>query len=341
MDNDSLDESDQILSADGTDREDDNHDHPATDDTDAWLNMLDGQDVSNSSSGSRPSHAPSATHIPSASASVQTSATLPTATKIIDTKSVKLLKKANDKTGVVYFSRIPPFMTPAKLKSLLAPHGPLARVFLSKEPSAVAARRRKYRHNRRVNYVEGWVEFQDRKLAKRAVDLLNGQRVDHRKRSRYHDDLWTCKYLSKFKWDDLAEQIAYERAVREQKIRVEMTQVKRENKAYIKNVATAKMVEAIQERKSKKRKSRPDEGAETVDGKTNAVVVPNSTKDSPTAATNEDSIATIRRRFKQRKIVDSEALNDGANSTAGVKHVYTAAMEAKKKAVLPRLFSRS
>ncbi|TPX31875.1 hypothetical protein SmJEL517_g04928 [Synchytrium microbalum] len=254
--------------------------------------------------------------------------------KVIDNKSVKLLKKANDLTGVVYFSRIPPFMTPAKLKSLIIPHGALGRIFLVKESASIAAKRKKYRHNKRTNYVEGWVEFQSKKEAKRAVELLNGQRVDNRKRSRYHDDLWSCKYLKKFKWADLTEQMSYEKAVREQKIRVEMSHAKRENKHYMRNVATAKMVEAIQERKTKKRKM--EEDADT----TGATTVTN-TADTNAPVSNDAAITSIRRRFKQRKIIDSEALDDGTKTTPGVKMTYTPEMEAKKKVVLSKLFAAS
>jgi hypothetical protein len=45
-----------------------------------------------------------------------------------------------------------------------------------------------------------------------------------------------ARYLSKFKWDHLTEEIAYERAVREQKLLAEMSVARRERDAYLAQV---------------------------------------------------------------------------------------------------------
>lgn len=65
-------------------------------------------------------------------------------------------------------------------------------------------------------------------------------------------DLWNLKYLSKFKWSHLTEKVAYERRVREQKLRVEMMQARRENAAYVQMVETGKKLDKIEERKRKR-----------------------------------------------------------------------------------------
>lgn len=65
-------------------------------------------------------------------------------------------------------------------------------------------------------------------------------------------DLWNLKYLSKFKWSHLTEKVAYERRVREQKLRVEMMQARRENAAYVQMVETGKKLDKIQERKRRR-----------------------------------------------------------------------------------------
>ena len=64
------------------------------------------------------------------------------------------------------------------------------------------------------NFTEGWVEFADKRIAKRTAVALNGQRMGGKRRSAYYDDLWCIKYLPRFKWDDLTEEIAYQKAVR-------------------------------------------------------------------------------------------------------------------------------
>jgi len=68
----------------------------------------------------------------------------------------------------------------------------------------------------------------------------------------YVGDLWNLKYLHKFKWSHLTEKVAYERRVREQKLRVEMMQARRENAAYAEMVETGKKLDKIEERKRKR-----------------------------------------------------------------------------------------
>ena len=57
------------------------------------------------------------------------------------------------------------------------------------------------------NFTEGWIEFEDKGVAKQVAQMLNGQPMGGKRRSAYHYDLWCLKYLSKFKWDHLTEEI--------------------------------------------------------------------------------------------------------------------------------------
>jgi len=57
--------------------------------------------------------------------------------------------------------------------------------------------------------------------------------------------------LHRFKWSHLTEKVAYERRVREQKLRVEMMQARRENVAYTQLVETGKKLDKIEQRKRK------------------------------------------------------------------------------------------
>jgi len=52
---------------------------------------------------------------------------------------------------------------------------------------------------------------------------LNGQLIGGKKRHNlFYDDIWTIKYLPKFKWSNLTEKLAYDQKVREQRLRVEV-----------------------------------------------------------------------------------------------------------------------
>eukprot|EP00850_Spirogloea_muscicola_P023143 SM000332S12448 [mRNA] locus=s332:30053:31093:- [translate_table: standard] len=73
-----------------------------------------------------------------------------------------------------------------------------------------------------------------------------------KRRSAYHDDLWNIKYLQKFKWDELTEEIAYRNAVREQKLAAEVSAAKRERDFYLARVDQSRAITAMAERKRKK-----------------------------------------------------------------------------------------
>ncbi|KAJ8322231.1 hypothetical protein KUTeg_000702 [Tegillarca granosa] len=66
-------------------------------------------------------------------------------------------------------------------------------------------------------FTEGWVEFQDKRIAKSVALALNNTNVGGKKKSRWHDELWNIKYLSRFKWGHLNERLAYEKAVHQQR----------------------------------------------------------------------------------------------------------------------------
>ncbi|KAK7274563.1 hypothetical protein RIF29_15659 [Crotalaria pallida] len=52
------------------------------------------------------------------------------------------------------------------------------------------------------------VDFQIKTLVHPFLVFQGGK-----KRSSFYYDLWNIKYLSKFKWDDLNEELAFKRAV--------------------------------------------------------------------------------------------------------------------------------
>ncbi|KAJ4139098.1 RNA-binding ATPase activator esf2 [Fusarium oxysporum] len=92
-----------------------------------------------------------------------TSTELPDVTRTLTKKNLVASEAAIKKSGVVYLSRIPPFMKPAKLRSLLEPYGTINRIFLAPEDPASHARRVRAGGNKKRSYTEGWVEFTKRR----------------------------------------------------------------------------------------------------------------------------------------------------------------------------------
>lgn len=232
----------------------------------------------------------------------------PTPLSALSEKTLKKFMSKQNKSGVVYLSKIPPFMKPIKLRQLLTKYGEVGRIYLVPEDEKISQRRKKYRHNKRINFTEGWVEFTDKNAAKQVATMLNNKQMDVKKSSFYYDDIWNIKYLPRFKWNHLTEQLAYETKVKEQLMKAEISNARRETKAYIHNVEKAKMIESIENKKKRKLQKTND------------------TSESNYQDEVRNDTQNIRRRFKQRKVIDVEkkASNDS---------------NEKKKKVISQLFA--
>ncbi|KAK1759232.1 hypothetical protein QBC47DRAFT_292766 [Echria macrotheca] len=185
---------------------------------------------------------------------------LPGVTKPLSKKNLVATEEAIKKSGVVYISRVPPYMTPAKLRSLLEPYGKINRLFLAPEDPQARTRRIRNGGNKKKSFTEGWVEFIRKKDAKKACELLNAHPIGGKKGSYYRDDIWNLLYLSGFKWHNLTEQIAAENAERASRMRAEISKTTKENKEFVRNVERAKMLDGMQAKKAAKKKLTEDDG---------------------------------------------------------------------------------
>lgn len=102
--------------------------------------------------------------------------------------------------------------------------------------------------------------------------MLNAEPIGGKKGSRWRDDVWTLKYLPRFKWHMLTEQIgassptslfkrahacaAHEAAVHRERLRIELAQSKTEQRDYMHNVELARVLKKREE----KRKAKGDGG---------------------------------------------------------------------------------
>jgi ESF2/ABP1 family protein len=185
----------------------------------------------------------------------------------ISGKPIDLKAPKKDKSGVVYISRVPPFMKPTVMRSLLTPYGAVGRIFLTPEDTTSRQQRLRGGGTRRKLFLDGWVEFTHKRDAKFVAENLNAQTMGGKKRGRWHDEVWNIKYLSGVKWAHLVEQIQNENAERAARLRFEITQSKKENKQFLENVERGKMesgIKATRERRGdgvgEKQESGPAEG---------------------------------------------------------------------------------
>ncbi|KAG6865382.1 hypothetical protein C0991_003085 [Blastosporella zonata] len=163
--------------------------------------------------------------------------------KPITREALEEFKRIQDRAGVLYISRIPPGMRPTKVRHLMSMHGEVGRVYLQQEDAKRAYLRKKYTATKKAHFTEGWVEFKDKKVARTVADMLNAQPIGGKKGTRWRDDVWTMKYLPKFKWNMLTEQVAHEAAIHAAKLRVELSQSRAEQQDYLKNVELARVLE--------------------------------------------------------------------------------------------------
>ncbi|KNA23520.1 hypothetical protein SOVF_024110 [Spinacia oleracea] len=172
-------------------------------------------------------------------------------------KRRKILMKESekaDKRGVCYLSRIPPKMDPLKLRQTLSPYGEILRIYLAPEDPEAQTRRKRSGGFRGQEFKEGWVEFADKRIAKRVANMLNGEEIGGKKRSKFYYDIWNIKYLSKFKWDDLTEETTIKNATREQRLRMELSSANKEQDFYLSKVDQSRAFSEIEKRMAKKRK---------------------------------------------------------------------------------------
>jgi ESF2/ABP1 family protein len=177
-------------------------------------------------------------------------------------KPVPLSQPKKDKSGVIYLSRVPPFMKPTVLRSLLTPYGAVGKIFLTPEPAASRTQRLRGGGTKRKLYLDGWVEFLHKRDAKFVADNLNAQTMGGKKRGRWHDEVWNIKYLTGIKWNHLVETIQNENAERAARLRVEISRGKSENKAFLENLEMGKMISGIEAKKKEKEDREDDVGGE-------------------------------------------------------------------------------
>jgi len=145
--------------------------------------------------------------------------------------------------GIIYFSRIPEHMSVKKIRQIFSEYGELDRIFLQPDDKKSRASKK----NR--SFTEVWVEFCDKRDAKHVAMALNNQRIGGKRRSPWYDELWNMKYLKRFQWTHLNERLAYERAVHKQRMRTEVSQVKREMTHFVNGVEKKNILERLKKKR--------------------------------------------------------------------------------------------
>jgi len=239
-------------------------------------------------------------------------------------------KRKQAKRGVVYLGAIPPRMKPTKLRQLLTPFGELDRVYLTPEDPSARIKRKKYGGNTGKNFTEGWVEFLDKKKARRCAEMLNGTQIGGKRRNAHYSDLWMLKYLPKFKWDNLLEEIEYQKAIREQKMQLELAAAKKERDFYLQKVEQSKQIEAMVRRRESESNPVMDGGDSNDREETKEEYAARMKRERLDRKADRD---LLLRKFKQRAAVGDVNVDDGRGMMAPdvLRDLFAASAEGPRR----------
>jgi len=164
-----------------------------------------------------------------------------------------------DRRGICHVAAIPNSMSHPEFKRIMEKFGEIGRYYMQPEDAKDRLRRKRSGGEKRIRYTEAWVEFAERKLAKRVAESLHGTQIGgHKRRARWHGDIWNIRYLPKFKWTQLREGATYNKVVRRARFEQKLNQATRENNAYLDRVHEHKVRGQIEERRSSKRAAKGD-----------------------------------------------------------------------------------
>jgi len=86
--------------------------------------------------------------------------------------------------------------------------------------------------------------------------------MTQKKKGFYADDLWTIRYLPKFKWENLTEKLAYDQRMRKEKMQMEIVQEKKKQEFYMEKLDLSKKLMKMEERKGKRKAEKELEGGD-------------------------------------------------------------------------------
>ena len=195
--------------------------------------------------------------------------------------NINEIKEKIRRSGLIYISNIPLGMTVNSFRKLLGDYG-IERIYLVPLPEKISDENGK----KIQGYKEGWIEFEDKIFAKLCEYQLNGKVIGGNKKCPYKDELWTIKYLHKFKWHNLMEKINFDKNVRKNLLKTEIKQGIRENNFIIKNYEKSKAIN-----KKRKREEEDNNQEKNNDEK----------NEFNKEESKEDEKIKLKKKFKQKK----------------------------------------
>uniref|UniRef100_A0A0K0DXS2 Activator of basal transcription 1 n=1 Tax=Strongyloides stercoralis TaxID=6248 RepID=A0A0K0DXS2_STRER len=156
------------------------------------------------------------------------------------------IEEKEKNSGIVYLQTVPPKYNVAKVREIFSQYGIVKRIHLVPDP------KKKFKNPKLREYIEGWIEFEDKKKAKACAKLLNCTKVGGKRRHPASDTLWAMKYLKGFKWSHLREQLDYEKHIARKRLNMEMSRARKEASHFTDQVDKGMSLKKLEEKVLKK-----------------------------------------------------------------------------------------
>lgn len=91
-------------------------------------------------------------------------------------------------------SYIPEGMTIKNIRQLLSKFGDVERIYLERDNKL---KKNPNASKRNIRFNEGWIEFKKKSVAKFVAQSLNGALIGGKRRTKFHDAIWSLKYLKR------------------------------------------------------------------------------------------------------------------------------------------------
>jgi len=205
----------------------------------------------------------------------------------ISKENIEDYKEKVRKSGVVYISYIPEGMTVKFLREKLENYG-LTRIYLAPKNKESLGETKK-KSNKKQIFKEGWGEFSNKLMAKLAEFEMNGKPFGGKRNLPFREELWTIKYLHKFKWHHLIEKMNHNKKVREQRLNAEIAQAKRETNFIEKKFEQSSIINKKRKRENEKSEIKEENHIENIE------------ENKQNEGDSRFNLEKFKRNFKQRK----------------------------------------
>jgi len=199
--------------------------------------------------------------------------------------------------GIVYISRLPPKMKPHHVRRILSEYGVINRIYCATESEQSRLARKKRGGNRHLQFREAWVEFANKKEARKATTMLNGAQMGGTRRCPWYYDIWNMRYLSKFKWHHINEEVQQRKREADKKLRLQVQQAKIEANTFLENRGKSLVNEKVKERLEKKNAKIKNKAQAKPEGKS----------EQSELGEQQQELKPLHRNFKQQRVYTSKS----------------------------------